>query len=260
MFLKTGLISSMLTYNMFICVIALIIISSKVGASEKIEEKRILKEFSLHLDASRIIYSDNSVGETISVINKHDYPILVQSSVMKENQQDLAPFIMTPPLFRLDPHQSSRIRIVRVGGEFPSDRETLQWVCVKGIPPKNEDKWAEGWYGKNKSNIALEVNFSVNSCIKLMFRPDSIKGYPENIADKIKWKRSGNLLKGENPTPFYMNISEINIGGVELNDNHYIAPFSSYEYKIPLGVVGKIKWRVKNDYGGSSKIFESDYE
>ncbi|MFP1464140.1 hypothetical protein ACLB1E_36885 [Escherichia coli] len=24
---------------------------------------------------------------------------------------------MTPPLFRLDPHQSNRIRIIRVGGE-----------------------------------------------------------------------------------------------------------------------------------------------
>lgn len=240
--------------------LVLLIVPGMGVASENLREESILKEFSLHLGASRIIYGYNSAGETMSVINRHGYPILVQSVVMKENQQELAPFIITPPLFRLEPYQSSKIRIVRVGGEFPFDREAMQWVCVKGIPPKNGDKWAEEWSSTQKSNIALEVKFSVNSCIKLIVRPHHIKGGPENVANKIIWKRVGDTLKGENPTPFYMNFSEISIGGVNLNAKHYIAPFSSYEYKIPLGSSGKIKWRVKNDYGGSSRLFESDYK
>ncbi|MDO2495886.1 fimbria/pilus periplasmic chaperone [Escherichia coli] len=27
-------------------------------------------------------------------------------------------------------------RIVRTGGDFSVDRESLQWICIKGIPPK----------------------------------------------------------------------------------------------------------------------------
>ncbi|NPE97657.1 Dr fimbrial biogenesis chaperone DraB, partial [Escherichia coli] len=68
-----------------------------------------------------------------------DYPMLVQSEVLSEDQKSPAPFVVTPPLFRLDGQQSSRLRIVRTGGEFPSDRESLQWICVKGIPPKEDD-------------------------------------------------------------------------------------------------------------------------
>lgn len=60
-------------------------------------------------------------------------------------------FIITPPLFRLDALQSSRLRIVKTEGAFPIDRESLQWICVKAIPPKYEDKWAkEEVSGKNQ--------------------------------------------------------------------------------------------------------------
>lgn len=44
--------------------------------------------------------------------------MLVQSEVLAENQKDPAPFVVTPPLFRLDALQSSRLRIVRTGVFF----------------------------------------------------------------------------------------------------------------------------------------------
>lgn len=217
------------------------------------------KIFSLHLGATRVVYNPDSSGEKLTVINDHDYPILVQSEVLAEDQKSRAPFVVTPPLFRLDALQSSRLRIVRTGGSFPADRESLQWVCVKGIPPKEGDKWAEeANKSKSADKVSLQVELSVSSCIKLFVRPSSVKGGPEDVAGNVTWQKAGNKLKGNNPTPFFINLSELKMGGKEVNERHYIAPFSSYEYSLPAGATGKVQWQVITDYGGKSKQFESE--
>lgn len=217
------------------------------------------KVFSLHLGATRVVYNPDLSGEKLTVINDHDYPMLVQSEVLAEDQKSRAPFVVTPPLFRLDALQSSRLRIVRTGGSFPGDRESLQWVCVKGIPPKEDDKWAEE---ANKSKLAdkvsLQVQLSVSSCIKLFVRPPSVKGHPEDVAGNVTWQKAGNKLKGNNPTPFYINLSELKMGGKEVKERHYIAPFSSYEYPLPAGATGRVQWQVITDCGGKSKQFGAE--
>ena len=216
------------------------------------------KTFTLHLGSTRVIYKPSSNGSTLSVFNNQDYPMLVQSEVLAEDKKGKAPFVVTPPLFRLDAHQSSRIRIVRTGGVFPEDRESLQWLCVKGIPPKIGDSWADD-KSRNKSDdrVSLQINFSVNACIKLIIRPDSVKGHPEDVAGSIIWQKAGNKLIGKNPTPFYMNLSDLSIGEKKVESYQYIAPFSTYEYNAPLKSSGNVYWKVITDYGGNSKKFES---
>lgn len=216
------------------------------------------KEFSLHLGTTRVIYNLDSSGETLRVINGQDYPMLVQSEVLTEDQKSRAPFVVTPPLFRLDGLQSSRLRVVRTGGNFPSDRESLQWLCVKGIPPKADDQWAETQDKKKQvGKVSLQVQVSVSSCIKLFVRPPSVKGHPDDVAGNVEWKKVGDTLKGSNPTPFYINLSELKVGGKDVQDRHYIAPFSSYDYVLPSGATDKVKWNIITDYGGKSGYFET---
>ncbi|TBN97407.1 chaperone protein AfaB [Salmonella enterica subsp. salamae serovar 13,22:z:-] len=213
------------------------------------------KVFSLHLGSSRVIYNPASSGSSLKVINDQDYPMLVQSEVLAEDQKTRAPFVVTPPLFRLDGLQSSRLRIVRTGGDFPEARESLQWLCVQGIPPKDGDKWAED-KNKKADKVLLQSQLSVNTCIKLFVRPSSLKGHPDDVAGKVIWRKTGNKLEGTNPTPFYMNLAELSVGGKKLDDIHHIPPYSSFKYKIPAGAGGKIQWKVITDYGGKSKQFE----
>lgn len=217
------------------------------------------KVFSLRLDTTRVVYNQGSSGETLAVINEHDYPILVQAEVLLEDQRTPAPFVITPPLFRLDALQSSRLRIIQTGGDFPADRETLQWVCIKGIPPKVDDKWAEE-NSKNKDGtdkVALDIQVSVKSCIKLFVRPKMVKGHPDDVAENVKWQKVGNRLKGVNPTPFYINLAELKVGEKEILERHYIAPFGSYEYPIDMNWKGGVTWRIVTDYGGISNQFEA---
>ncbi|HAM3921902.1 TPA: fimbria/pilus periplasmic chaperone [Escherichia coli] len=240
-------------------VVALIIGGGKnVCAATESEVENTSKVFSLHLGATRVVYNPDSSGESLMVINDQDYPMLVQSEVLTEDQKSHAPFVVTPPLFRLDGLQSSRLRIVRTGGVFPSDRESLQWVCVKGIPPKPEDKWAEGGSKKKQADkVSLQVQISVRGCVKLFLRPLAVKGHPDDVAGNVGWEKSGDKLKGVNPTPFYINLSKLKVGEKEIKGGHYIAPFSSYEYILPAGAAGKVQWQVITDYGGKSKIFET---
>jgi len=48
-----------------------------------------------------------------------------------------APFLITPPLFRLDAKEDNVLRVVRTGGNLPGDRESLYWLNIKPFPLQN---------------------------------------------------------------------------------------------------------------------------
>lgn len=217
------------------------------------------KTFSVQLGASRIIYDPNSHGTTLTVANHQSYPMLVQSQVFAEDMKTRAPFVVTPPLMRLDGLQQSRLRIVRIDEAFTGDRETLQWLCVKGIPPKAEDEWAKGDEGNASKKVSLNLQVSINNCIKMFVRPNSVKGSPSDGAECAEWKINEGKLKGENKSAFYMNISSLKIDGKEVKMPGYIPPFSSKEFTIPGGNNGKqVQWKIINDYGGESRVYKAD--
>lgn len=231
--------------------------SVAAGNAQKIETKS--QPFTLKLGASRIIYAPESNGTTLTAMNVQDYPMLVKSSVLDEDKNTSAPFIVTPPLFRLDGQQQSRIRIVRTGGDFSEDRETLKWLCVTGIPPKADDQWAKDKDGKviAPSHATINVQVSVSSCIKLLVRPSSIKGEPTDVASSVVWQREGNKLKVTNPTPFYMNLKSVAVGGKKVEGLDYIPPQGERRFNLPQGASGAVEWQLITDLGGNSLIYKS---
>lgn len=217
------------------------------------------KTFSVKLGATRLIYNPDSAGGTLAIINPQDYPILVQSKVYAEDKQGNAPFVVTPPLFRLDGNQQSRVRVVRTGGDFAPDRETLYWMCVTGVPPKADDVWGQDKDGKSQAPkvATLEVQLRINSCIKLLVRPSSLKGDPADVAPSIVWKRDGSKLKAANPTPFFMNLKEVSVGGKKVEGLEYIPPKGERTFTLPAGAAGKVQWKVITDYGGDSREYQA---
>ncbi|ELC8790634.1 fimbria/pilus periplasmic chaperone [Salmonella enterica] len=229
-------------------------------AAEKLNIEQNSQSFGVKLGATRVIYAPDSAGQTVSVSNPQDYPMLVQARAYAEDMKSKAPFVVTPPLFRLDGLQQSNLRIIRTGGDFAKDRESLQWLCVKGIPPKADNFWAKGKDGKPavKDKVSLNLQVSIDSCIKLLVRPESINGHPEDVASSVSWSRQGQELKAVNNTPFYMNIDSLKVGNESIPDAHYIPPFSAYSFPFPKGASGKVSWTVITDYGGVSKVYQAD--
>ena len=129
------------------------------------------EQYGVILGASRIVYPLDSVGTTIMVNNPQDYPVLIQSRVLDKDKSADAPFVITPPLFRLDAKQQSALRVVQTGGNFPRDKESLLWLCVKGIPPKSDDLWAkDNGQKSSESSVGVTLQIAIDNCIKLMVR------------------------------------------------------------------------------------------
>ncbi|EBH0781924.1 hypothetical protein FJ875_16890 [Salmonella enterica] len=205
------------------------------------------------LGATRVIYPLNGNGVSLSVTNPQDIPVLVKSSVLDEGQKKEAPFIITPPLFRLDGGQRNSLNITRTGGDYPADRESINWICVQGIPPEPDSAWAgDEKQGADKKKVSMNVQMIISSCIKMFVRPESLSGNPVSMADKVSWKVTGKTLTVANPTPFYMNVSSLTFNGAKLNmARTYIPPFAEEKIALPSGAAAKgtLKWEVIGDYG-----------
>lgn len=208
--------------------------------------------FRVTLGATRVVYLERGAGAQLSVSNKQDYPILVQSSVTGEDKKSAAPFLVTPPLFRLEASQQSRLRVIRTGGTLPADRESLYWLCVKAVPPSENDS------ADTTKKISLTVNTAISTCDKLLYRPASLKGTAEDVAGSLRWTRQGNMLIVSNPTPFYMNLNTISVGTKSLSGLTYVPPRGERTLPLPAEAAGAVVWTVINDQGGESRRFSAD--
>ncbi|EEF7938188.1 molecular chaperone [Salmonella enterica] len=217
------------------------------------------QHYGITLGTSRVIYPLNGKGVAINITNPQDYPVLVKTVVLDEQHKNEAPFYVTPPLFRLDGGQMNAMSIIRTGGHYPSDRESINWLCAQGIPPGTDSVWAdsdgkEGSSGAGKVSMNMQV--IVGSCIKMIIRPESINGNPVDMADKISWRIAGKSITARNPTPFYMNIKSISFNGAKVNmTRSYIPPFSEENMPLPSGhyVKGSLEWEIIGDHGEKYK-------
>ncbi|UAN56619.1 molecular chaperone [Serratia sp. JSRIV004] len=208
--------------------------------------------YSVTLNSSRVIYKESQKGgSTITVKNEHDFPILIQPTVIAEDKKASAPFAVTPPLFRLNGKQDNTLRIVYIGKTQAAEREHLYWLCVKAIPPVEED---DDNAAKNDA-VSSNIQISVNNCIKLLYRPKNLGGQnQDSLAKGLDWEWREGKLQLKNTSPYYVNFSSIKIDGVIVPDVSYVAPFASAQFSLPEGakVGGKVTWQSINDFGGQS--------
>ncbi|HGJ4323854.1 TPA: molecular chaperone, partial [Salmonella enterica subsp. diarizonae] len=215
-------------------------------------------QYSVSIGVSRIIYNLDSNGATFRVDNKQDYPILVRSRVLTEEHKVNKDFIITPPLFRLSENNENTLQVHRVGGVFPDNKESLAWLCIKGIPPKEDDLWV----GKNapnsssKKSLSLNIQMSVETCIKMFIRPKSLSGTSTDYAGEVKWSSKDGVLVAYNNSPFYINLTNIKVDGVKISPD-YIPPMSYRSIKTKQNIVKgmNVSWQAINDYGGDSNEF-----
>ena len=199
------------------------------------------------INGTRLVYQGDKKESSLGLSNPDDIDYLIQSWVDSGGQSlAKAPFLITPPLFRLDAKQDNVLRVVRTGGTMPEDRESLFWLNIKAIP---SSKHAEG---TNTLQIAI------NTRIKLLYRPSAIKGKPEEVADKLEWHREGHDLVVNNPTPFYMNFQTVTLNGQKVAKATWAIPQTETHFALPANMSGTtVAWSVITDYGSISKTWSS---
>ncbi|VUS88661.1 molecular chaperone [Klebsiella spallanzanii] len=192
---------------------------------------------------TRLIYPGGKKEASLNITNNDATPYLIQSWV--EADKGIAPFLLTPPLFRLDGEQQTRLRVIYSGG-LPENKESMFWMNIKAIPS------AQAKAGANTLQIAIKTR------IKLIYRPKSVVGTPEMVTEQLRWTRSGNKLQVTNPTAFYMNFAEVKIGGAEVKEANWVAPGATARFELPRGAAGSLQWKLINDYGGIGAQHSAD--
>lgn len=194
------------------------------------------------IGGTRVVYDGARKEASISLKNPEKVaPYLMQSWVENSSESDSSkpPFIVTPPLFRLDAGKENVLRIVRTGGNLPTDRESLFWLNIKSIPASN----------KTDENQLL---ISVKARLKLIYRPEGLKGDANEAWKTLNYSRQGDKLQVTNPTPYYVSFQTIKVGAqeVDIKDSATLAPMGTLSWTLPAGATGKISWKAINDYGG----------
>ncbi len=196
------------------------------------------------IGGTRLIYDGNKKESSLSISNPDKSPYLIQSWVSaQETDTSKVPFIITPPIFRLDGGQDNILRVIRAGGNLPDDKESLYWLNIKSIP------------SAEKKNNTLQI--AVKTSIKLIYRPGGVKGKLEEAAQSLQWQRNGNQLRVSNDSPFYISFFNVKVNGVALKDTTMVAPRSSANFSVSAGGGSEVSWQIINDFGGASKVFNA---
>lgn len=198
------------------------------------------------LGSTRIMYLASAKQVSFSINNSDKNNLfLVQTWIENSEGKKTDDFIVTPPLFVSKPQSENTLRIIYSNGVLPNDRETLYWLNSKAIPSIDKEKIE----GKNILQIAVLAR------IKLFVRPDSLIEKSEDSASTLEFKRNGNTLYIRNPSPFYVTLVNMTIGGEPLSvKNIMVAPKSSSEVSLINCSSGLFAYQTINDYGANTPI------
>lgn len=212
---------------------------------------------SVVITGTRVVYPGHKHEVGIELKNEATQPALVQSWVdyfdAAKNQANMAvPFVVLPPVFRMEANEGQSVRLMYTKEGLPTDRETLFRFNVLEIPPAPED---------GRDNYLL---MAIRHQLKLFYRPEQIKQKPEQVEQAFVWRLSPlsateYALTVDNPTPFYLNLSEVNlITASQAVFNHeadMVAPKTTATVVVPRVAAAQaqqirsVRFVYLNDYG-----------
>lgn len=213
---------------------------------------------SVVISGTRVVFDAKQGAATVQLTNKNTRPALVEAWIDDGNIHSTpdnsdAPFLVSPPLFRMEAGAGQSLRILYVGPKhgLPQDRESLFWLNVLEVPPKPTGAAAQ----------QPHLQFAIRTRIKLFYRPDGLSPKRSNAAGRLVWtavKSDGGLaLEVKNPTPYYLTLAKVVLVA---NGHSYdaktgmVAPFSSLTLKVSkfgkLPAIGsKVSYSTLDDFG-----------
>lgn len=206
---------------------------------------------SIQIGATRVIYHAAEKDVSVQITNPGKYPVLLQSWT-DDGHADIrpdamrTPFILTPPLTRVNADAGQTLRLSYTGTPLPADRESVYWLNVLEIPPAG---------GKDSNQIQV----AFRSRIKLFFRPAALddKGAQAAIT-QLRWQAQGDKITLSNPTPYYVSAVAVtlNRGGKKTSvAADMLPPRGSATFNLPAGVTAggaqSVTVDAINDYGAS---------
>jgi len=209
------------------------------------------------INGTRVVYSAEQPEVSLSMVNDGKDARLIQAWVDSGNaseraESSKAPFLITPPMARVDPGKGQTLRIMFTGANsLPQDRETVFWLNVLEIPPKPK---ADSDTAENYMQLA------VRSRLKLFYRPKGLPGSADAAPDQVNWhlisEGRGYTVECVNDTAFNVSFSDISFKGTPPKQTVNKGGMCPAKGKEIFPVAGapdasdKLVVTVINDYGG----------
>ncbi|MFJ2988910.1 molecular chaperone [Collimonas sp. NPDC087041] len=198
-------------------------------------------------DRTRVIYNDGVQSVSVTITNKNAVmPYVVQTWIEDEKGVKITtPFMVLPPLQRVEPSDSNVLRIAKLPGDsLPKDRESVFYLNIREIPPKSD--------AVNSLQIALQ------SKLKLFYRPQGVqpkRGEDIGLRLNLQLDPATKTVAIDNPTPFYVSMVGL-LAGVEKAklpmESVMISPMSKVEVAVKDVNFSKLYVSHINDFGGQT--------
>ncbi|SAK84656.1 pili assembly chaperone [Caballeronia arationis] len=214
---------------------------------------------SVTVGGTRVVYPLENREVTVKLDNDRAEPSLVQvwmdsGDVNAKPDEASAPFVLTPPIFRMDGHKAQTLRIMYTGDSLPQDRESVFWLNVLDVPPKA------------KATDENTLQFAFRTRIKVFARPKDLPGTPADAAQTLTWKivpspdNHGYAVAATNPSAYHVSFNEIDVvsgdqtfrneaGGMVGPKGSAVFPVKNLA-AVPAGA--KVKFTTISDYGGAT--------
>lgn len=195
---------------------------------------------------TRFVFPATREALTLSLTNTSKEPWLINSKINLatrwpggNNDSGPIPLLPAPPLFLLQPGATGTLRLMKTGETLPEDRESLFELSIASVPSGRVE---------NQS-----VKVAMRSAFKLFWRPQELPGDPLEAWQKLTLTLTPQGVQLRNPTPYYINLTQVAVNGVAVNDAGVVAPKSQRQTDwCHTATRCQISWRSINDYGGFS--------
>jgi P pilus assembly chaperone PapD len=203
---------------------------------------------SVVMTGTRIIYASQLKEKSVQLRNTGKEPYIVQVQIDDGSAENKASdsFVITPPIFRMEPGSGQSVRLMFTGKQLPQDRESLFYMNFTQLPVSQ---------AKEQGNNQLVL--AITNRVKVFYRPQGVTGQQSATGQALSLTKVGNKIKVNNPTGYYAVIRQasllINGQQIKLADSVMIPPKSSAEWTPSQPITSltgaHLKLILVNDYG-----------
>ncbi|WP_073524691.1 fimbrial biogenesis chaperone [Pseudomonas fluorescens] len=200
----------------------------------------VLTQASVVINSTRIIYPQQDKEVTIRLESKNQAPVLLQVWLDDGDEHSTPdvgamPFVVTPPIFRIEPGKQHVVRMAYTGETLPSTQESLYWFNLLEVPAQAPS-----------AEQANQLQLAFRTRIKVFFRPPDLPYPVEAAPAKLQWRslvtERGPTLEVYNPTPYYLNFDQIEVVAqgqrharepAASSADNMVAPHSRNQFQLP---------------------------
>lgn len=188
----------------------------------------------LFLSATRQVFPAAAREVSLQVYNENAHAVIVQAWVdAGDIHADPAaidvPFVVLPPLMRLQAHEARAVRILYLQQPLPPDRESVFWFNAQMVPPQRD--------APARPNV---MDVSVRIRQKIFFRPSRLTGGSGAWMESLACRETSRgataiLVHCRNPSPYFATIDRLSVReqeGTYTASGEMLEPFGNREFHL----------------------------